>query len=98
MRSETPIYSSEQEAIITAMENTTRTHKPTIIATDSLTSLLAASGNRWTRKPKTSNARRLVDNSRNHIKLIWVPSHVGIGGKMLRMKRSVTKNLTHLST
>jgi ribonuclease HI len=29
--------------------------------------------------PKTRNIRRLIDNSRNHIKLIWVPSHVGIG-------------------
>jgi hypothetical protein len=29
--------------------------------------------------PKTRNIRRLIDNSRNHIKLIWVPSHVEIG-------------------
>jgi hypothetical protein len=64
----------------TEKESTTRTNKPTIIATDSLSSLLAASGNRWTRKPKTSNVRRLLDNYRNHIKLIWVLTHVGIGG------------------
>jgi ribonuclease HI len=38
-----------------------------------------ASGNRWTRNPKTRNIRRLTDDSRN-IKLIWVPSHIGIGG------------------
>jgi ribonuclease HI len=82
MRSQSSIYSAEQQAIITAMESTTRTNKPTIIATamDSLSSLLAASDNRWTRNPKTRNIRRLLDNSRNHIKLIWVPSHVGIGG------------------
>jgi ribonuclease HI len=61
------------------MQSATQTNKPTIIATDSLSSLLAASGNKWTRNPKTRNFRRLLDNSRNHIKLIWVPSHVGIG-------------------
>jgi ribonuclease HI len=57
------------------MESTTRTNKPTIIAMDSLSSLLAACGNRWTRRRR--NIRRLLDNTRN-IKLIWVPSHVGI--------------------
>jgi hypothetical protein len=46
MRFQSSIYSAEQHAIITAMESTTRTNKPTIIATDSLSSLLAASGNR----------------------------------------------------
>jgi ribonuclease HI len=80
MRPQCSIYSAEQQAIITAMENTTRTHKPTAIATDSLSSLLAASGNRWTRNPKTRNIRRLINEPRNHIKLIWVPSHVEIGG------------------
>jgi ribonuclease HI len=33
-----------------------------------------------TRNLKTRNVRTLLDNSRNHIKLIWVPSHVGIDG------------------
>jgi hypothetical protein len=47
MRSQSSIYSAEQQAIITAMESTTRTNKPTIIAMDFLSSLLAASGNRW---------------------------------------------------
>jgi hypothetical protein len=51
-RSQSSIYSAEQQAIITAMENTIRTKKPTIIATDSLSALLAAFGNRWTRNPK----------------------------------------------
>jgi ribonuclease HI len=81
MRSQSSIYSAEQQAIIMAMESTTRTNKPTIIATDSLSSLLGASGNRWTRNPKTRNLKtKLLDNLRNHIKLIWVPNHVGIGG------------------
>jgi ribonuclease HI len=73
------IYSAEQQAIIAPMESTTRPNNPKFIATDSLSSLLAASGNRCTRNPKTRNIRRLLDNSRNHIKLIWVPSRVGIG-------------------
>jgi ribonuclease HI len=76
MRSQSSINSAEQQAIITA----TRTNKPTIIATESLSSLLAASGNRWTQNPKKRNTRRLLNNSKNYIKLIWVSSHVGIGG------------------
>jgi ribonuclease HI len=74
------IYSAEQQAIITAMENTTWTNKPTIIVTDSLSTLLAVSRNRWTWYPKKRNRRRLKDDSRNQIELIWVPIHVGIGG------------------
>jgi ribonuclease HI len=31
-------------------------------------------------KPENEEYQKLLDNSRNHIKLIWVPSHVGIGG------------------
>jgi hypothetical protein len=46
MRSHSSIYSVEQQAIITAIESTTQTDKPTIIAMDSLSSLLAAFGNR----------------------------------------------------
>jgi 7-keto-8-aminopelargonate synthetase-like enzyme len=87
------------------MESTTRTNKPTIIATDSLRSLLAASGNRWTRHHKMRNIRRLLDNSRNHIKLIWVPSHVShvrIGGNEATdqaAKYDVNEeNLTHVRT
>jgi ribonuclease HI len=80
MRSQSSIYSAEQQAIITAMESTTRKNKSSILATDSLSSLLAASGNKWTGNPKTTNIIRLLDNPRNYIKLIWVPSHIGIGG------------------
>jgi ribonuclease HI len=47
---------------------------------DSLSTLLAASGNRWTRNPKTRIIRKLIDNSGNQISLIWVPSHAGISG------------------
>jgi hypothetical protein len=42
MRPQSSIYSAEQQPIITAMENTTQTNKPMIIATDSLCLLLAA--------------------------------------------------------
>jgi hypothetical protein len=61
-KSQSLIYSAEQQAIITAMESTTQTNEPTIIATDSLSSLLAASGNRWTRNSKTRSIMKLPDN------------------------------------
>jgi ribonuclease HI len=80
MRPQSSIFSAEQQAIITPLENTTQTRKPTVIATDSLSTLLAAPGNRWIRNPKTRNIRKLIDDSRNQINLIWVPSHAGISG------------------
>jgi ribonuclease HI len=80
MRSQSSIYSAEQQAIITALENTTQTSKPTAISNDSLSTLLTASGNRWTRNPNTRNIRKLIDDSGNQISLIWVPSHAGITG------------------
>jgi ribonuclease HI len=63
MRPHSSIYSAEQQAIITALEYTTQTSKPTAISTDSLSTLLAASGNRWTKNPKTRNIRKLIDDS-----------------------------------
>jgi hypothetical protein len=42
MGPQSSIYSADPQAIITAMENTTQTNKPTITATDSLSTLLAA--------------------------------------------------------
>jgi hypothetical protein len=80
MRPQSSIYSAEQLAIITALENISQTSKPMAISTDSLSTLLAASGNRWTRNPKTRIIRKLIDNLRNRISLIWVPSHAGISG------------------
>jgi ribonuclease HI len=80
MRPQSTIYTAEQQAIITALEGTTQTIKPTAISTDSLSTLVPASGNRWTRNPKTRTIRKLVDNSVNRISLIWVTSHAGISG------------------
>jgi hypothetical protein len=39
---------------------------------------LQASGNRWTRNPKTRIIRKLIDNPGNQISLIWVPRNAGI--------------------
>jgi ribonuclease HI len=78
MRPQSSIYSAEQQAIITALKNITQTSKPMAISTDSLSTLLAASGNSWTRNPKTRIIRKLIDNFGNRISLIWVPSHAGM--------------------
>jgi ribonuclease HI len=88
-------YSAEQQAIITALENTTQTSKPTAISTDSLSTLLAASGNRWTRNPKTRNIR---NDSGNHISLIWVPSHAGISGNKAADKAALTEEIDNRET
>jgi hypothetical protein len=56
MRPQSTIYSAGQQAL----EGTTQTSKPTAISTDSLSTLLPASGNRWTRNSKTRTIRKLV--------------------------------------
>jgi ribonuclease HI len=80
MRPQSSIYSAEQQAIITALENITQTSKLTAISTDSLSTLLAASRNRWASNPKTRIIRKLIDNLGNQISLIWVLNYAGISG------------------
>jgi hypothetical protein len=74
MRPQSSICSGEQQAIITALENTTQTSKPTAISTDSLSSI-------WKQMdPEPENIRKLIDNPGNQISLIWVPRNAGISG------------------
>jgi hypothetical protein len=96
MRPQSSIYSAEQQAIITALENTTQTSKPSTISTDSLSTLLAASGNRWSRNPKTRIIRKLIDNLGNRISLVWVLSHAVISGN--EAKDALTEEIDNRET
>jgi ribonuclease HI len=49
-----------------------------IIATDSLNTLLAASSKKVTKNLKTRKTRKLLEQKRDNITLLMVPSHVGI--------------------
>jgi hypothetical protein len=46
-----------------------------LIATDSLSTLIAASNKKVTKKPKTRKIRKLLEEEGDKITLLWVPSH-----------------------
>jgi ribonuclease HI len=54
--------------------------------TDSLSTMMAASGNNYTetttqlQNPKTRKISQLIDKRKGNVTLCWVPGHVGITG------------------
>jgi ribonuclease HI len=75
MRSQTTIFSAEQEAIIKAIY-ISKCKGATVIATDSLSTMMAVEGTRWTKNP----IRELLGQEKGRVKLMWIPSHSGITG------------------
>jgi hypothetical protein len=63
MRSQTTIFSVEQEPIIKAIY-ISKGKETTVIATDSLSTIMAVEGTRWTKKPKTRRIRELLDKEK----------------------------------
>jgi ribonuclease HI len=79
LRSQTTIFSAEQEAIIKAI-CISKGKEATVSATDSLSTMMAVEGTRWTKNPKTRRIRELLDQEKGRVKLMWIPSHSGITG------------------
>jgi ribonuclease HI len=65
MRSETTIFSAEQAAIIKAIY-ISKGKGVTVIATDSLSTIMAVEGRRWTKNPKTIRIRELLDQKKRN--------------------------------
>jgi ribonuclease HI len=77
MKSQTTIISAEQEAIIKAIF-ISKGKGATVIATHSLSTIMAVEGTRWTKNPKTRRIRELLDQENERVKLMWIPTHSGI--------------------
>jgi ribonuclease HI len=77
--SHTTIFSAEQEAIIKAIY-ISKGNITTVIATDSLSTMMAVEATRWTKNPKTRRIRELLDQEKGRVKLMWIPSHSGVMG------------------
>jgi ribonuclease HI len=75
MRSQTTIFSAEQEAIIKAIY-ISKGKGATMIATDSISTMMAGEGTRWTKNP----IREVLNQEKGRVKLMWIPSHSGITG------------------
>jgi ribonuclease HI len=97
MRSQTTILSANQEAIIKAISKGKRA---TVIAMDSLSTMMAVKGMRWTKNPKARRIRELLDQEKGRVELI--PSHSGVTRQEradgAAKKTSTTKNCTHQKT
>jgi ribonuclease HI len=91
MKSQTTIFSAEQEAIIKAIY-ISKGKRATVIATDSLSTMLAVKGTKWTKNPKTRRIRELLDQEKGRVKLMWIPSHSG------HNERVMLENCTHHKT
>jgi hypothetical protein len=42
--------------------------------------MMAVGGTRWTKNPNTRRIRELLDKEKGRVKLMWIPSHLGITG------------------
>jgi hypothetical protein len=63
MRSQKTIFSAQPEAIIKAIY-ISKDKRATVIATDSLSTMMAVEGTRWTKNPKTRRIRELLDQEK----------------------------------
>jgi ribonuclease HI len=80
VRQENTIFSAEKSAVLTAIHSTIKEPGRKLIATDSLSTLVATSGKKDTKNPKTRTKRKLLRQERDKITLLWIPSHVVIPG------------------
>jgi hypothetical protein len=81
MRSHKTIFNAEQEAIIKAIY-ISKDKRATLIATDSLSTMMIVEDTRWTKNSKTRQIRELLDQKKKgRVKLMWIPSHIISGNK-----------------
>jgi hypothetical protein len=69
MRNQSSIFSSEQEAIIDAIQKLPTTGVRGVRFTDSLSTMMAASGNNHTKTPETGKIKQLMDKRKGHVTL-----------------------------
>jgi ribonuclease HI len=80
IRDQSSIFSAEQEAVRGAIQKLPTTGVRGVIFTDSLSTMMAASGNNHTKNPNTKKIRQLMGTRKGNLTLCWVPGHVGITG------------------
>jgi ribonuclease HI len=80
IRDKSSIFSAEQEAIIGAIQKLPTMGVRGVILLDSLSTMMAASGNNHTKNPKTRKIRQLMDKRKVNVAMCWVPGHAEITG------------------
>jgi hypothetical protein len=66
-------YQSSQRLYVTQ-----RTDERRVIITDSLSTLMAVVGDINSKNPKTMSLRKLLDEEREKVTLLWVPERIGV--------------------
>jgi hypothetical protein len=69
IRDQSSKLSAEQEAIIGAVQKLPTTGVRGVIFTDSVSTMMAASGNNHTKNPKTTKIRQLMDKRKGNVTL-----------------------------
>jgi ribonuclease HI len=99
--------STEQKAIIGAIQKLATTGLRGVIFTDSLNTMMTASGNNHTKNLDTRKITQLMDKRKENVTMCWVPGHAGIFGNEeadeeaqneLLKSRSPTMKCTHQRT
>jgi hypothetical protein len=73
IRDKSSIFSAEQEAIIGAIQKLPTTGVRGVILLDSLSTMMAASGNNHTKNPKTRKIGELMGERKGNVTKCWVP-------------------------
>jgi hypothetical protein len=66
------VLSAEQSAIIGAIQSEKNSSHEIVITTDSLSTIMAAGRRPSTKNPKTETIRKMLDQKRPRITLLWV--------------------------
>jgi hypothetical protein len=74
------VFSTEQSAIIEAIQSEKNSRHKTVIITNSLSTIRAAESRTPTKNPKAQTIRKMLDQEGPRTTLLWVPSHKGIPG------------------
>jgi ribonuclease HI len=80
LKPQNTVFSAEQETIIKAIYLTQRTGEQRLIITDSFSTLMAAEGDINSKNPNTLSLRKLLDEEREKVTILWVPGHMEIPG------------------
>jgi ribonuclease HI len=75
LKPQTTVYSAEQEAIIKAIYVTQRTGERRVIIMGSLSTLMVVEGDINSKNSKTLSLRKLLDEDREKVTLLWALGH-----------------------
>jgi hypothetical protein len=90
LKPQNTVYKAKQEAIIKEIYVTQRTGERRVIITNSFNTLMAVEGDINLKNPKTLSPRKILDEEREKVNLLWEPGHTGKPGNEIAGKEAKT--------